>query len=69
MDTYSDRPVLPRKLRAQADLEYRKLPLEERKVLIAAYKRERQVDPRVDWQSWLWRRLHQPSLDKVRQHG
>jgi hypothetical protein len=57
MSDVGERRVLPRKLRAQAEAEYQKLSLEERKAVITAYKFEREIDPKLDWQSWLWRQL------------
>jgi hypothetical protein len=46
-----------RKLRGQAQRDYQRLPLDQRKELTAAYKIERESNPKLDWTSWVWRQL------------
>jgi hypothetical protein len=49
------RRISAEKIRKQARLDYQELPLEQRKKLTAAFKRDRQSDPKLDWAEWLMR--------------
>jgi hypothetical protein len=44
-------------IRRQIQWDFEDLPKDQRRILTAAFKRERQNNPTTDWPTWLFRTL------------